>query len=405
LARLGGQGFRIDGAAAGDHAGRVAAAGDVNGDGLGDVLVGAPYRSDQAGSVYVVFGQSSLKRIDLARLGKQGFRIDGPGAGQFVGVSAAGVGDLNGDRLADVIVGTYGGSSYVVFGKRSSTPVALARLGDRGFRIDGERFNDLASRVAAAGDVDGDGLTDLIVGAFRASRNGRSESGSAYVVFGKRSPTNVELAALGRQGFRIDGAAAHDQTGFSVAGLGDVNGDKLADVVVGAWVADHKGRQDSGSAYVVFGKRSSEHIDLAALGNKGFRIGGAADGDLAGYSVAGVGDVNGDKRPDLLVGAYGVQMGRLGSTGAAYVVFGKGSPASVDLAKLANQGFRIDGAADGDRTGDPVAGVGDLNGDGLADLLVGAYLAGNNNRPESGSAYIVFGRTSTTPVELAQTKP
>src|SRR5262249_31089324 len=155
------QGFRIDGAAAGDHAGRVAGAGDVNGDGLADVLVGAPYRSGTAGSVYVVFGKRSLKRIDLARLGNQGFRIDGTGSGVFVGVSAAGVGDVNGDKLADVIVGAYSGSSYVVFGKRSSTTVALKRLDDRGFRIDGEEFDDYASRVAGAGDVNGDGLTDM----------------------------------------------------------------------------------------------------------------------------------------------------------------------------------------------------------------------------------------------------
>ena len=112
----------------------------------------------------------------------------------------------------------------------------------------------------------------------------------------------MDLANLGARGFRIDGAAAGDALGLAVAGAGDVNGDGRADVLVGAFLAGNNGRLNSGSAYVVFGSASTDTVDLANLGTRGFRIDGAATSDVAGRAVAGAGDVNGDGRADLLVG-------------------------------------------------------------------------------------------------------
>ena len=112
--------------------------------------------------------------------------------------------------------------------------------------------------------MNGDGRADVLVGAFGADYNGRKASGSAYVVFGKASPKRVDLAALGAGGFRVDGAAADDSAGSSVAGAGDVNQDGRADVLVGAPRADNNRRTGSGSTYVVFGQASSKRVDLAA---------------------------------------------------------------------------------------------------------------------------------------------
>ncbi len=309
----------------------VAPAGDVNGDGLADVIVGAPGRG-----AYVVFGRTSQGTIDLGSLGNGGFRIasvDGP---------MAAAGDVNGDGFGDLLFGA-GGATFVVFGGPSLRAVDLAALGDGGFRIGGVQ----QSVAAGAGDVNGDGRADLIVGSGNA----------AYVVFGKSSSAPVDLTALGAGGFRIEAGAAVS----AVAGAGDVNGDGRVDLIVRAAPA----------VYVVFGQTSSDPVDLTALGPGGFRIDGAADNNQSGFfSVAGAGDVNGDGRADVIIGEADVSHDGFSGAGSAYIVFGKSSPGAVDVAALGNGGFSIGGVGENSGAGASVAGVGDVNGDGLADVIV-----------------------------------
>jgi hypothetical protein len=412
--------LRIDGAAAGDFAGEsVASAGDVNGDGRPDVIVGAPGADENgrasSGSAYVVFGRASPGTVDLAALGNGGFRIDGAATLDRAGDAVAGAGDVNRDGLADLIVGAPdasnngradAGSVYVVYGKASTTPVDLADLGAGGYRIDGANGglahgDEAGLSVASVGEVNADGRPDLVLGAHHAGNNGRAESGSAYVVFGKSSPTTIDLAALGNRGFRIDGALAGEQAGWSVGGGGDVNGDGRRDVILGAVTASRNGRPMSGSAYVVFGKGSTASVDLADLGTGGYRIDGASAGDLTGASVAGAGDVDGDGRADVILGALSADADLRTDSGSAYVVFGKASSATVDLAGLGAGGFRIDGAAAGDAAGGSVAGAGDVNGDGRSDVIVGSLFADKNGRIGSGSAYVVSGTAATSPVDLS----
>ena len=365
-----------------------------------------------AGLVFTGGAQAALPQqsgqVDL--LTQANVRLDGAAASDEAGAVLAGAGDVNGDGLADVIVGAenagnngraFSGSAYVVFGQPEPADLDLAALGTRGFRIDGAAVDDGAgASVAAAGDVDGDGRADVIVGAPYASNNGRVESGSAYVILGDASSADLDLAALGSRGFRIDGAAANDFTADSVAGGGDIDGDGRDDVVVGAGDADGNGRNLSGTAYVVFGSAAPADLDLAALGSRGFRIGGAAADDRAGSSVSVSGDLNGDGRADLLVGAPRADGNGRNLSGTTYVVFGSAAPADLDLAALGARGFRIGGAAADDRAGDSVSGAGDVNGDGLADAIVGAAEADNNGRASSGSAYVVYGRTAPADVDL-----
>jgi len=408
LGALGSDGFRIDGIDADDDSGRsVSGAGDVNGDGLADLIVGARGANSGAGESYVVFGKATSTLVDLAALGSAGFRIDGIVADDDSGFSVSGAGDVNGDGLADLIVGARladpggeptAGQSFVVFGKTSASPVALASLGSGGFRIDGIDVGDSSGySVSGAGDFNGDGLADLIVGAHGGGAGGTGES---YLVFGKTSSAPVNLATPGSAGFRINGVDSGDFSGRSVSGAGDVNGDGLADLIIGAILADPGGDNAAGESYVVFGKTGTTPIDLAALGSGGFRIDGIDPGDYAGIGVSGAGDVDGDGLADLIVGALGAAPGGDADAGQSYVVFGKTSATPVNLAALGSGGIRLDGIDPDDRSGRGVSGAGDVNGDGLADVIVGASQADPGGAGNAGESYVVFS-TSVPPLSAS----
>jgi outer membrane protein assembly factor BamB len=377
-------------------------AGDVNGDGRPDLLVGGNSKA------WIVFGPVSGNDVPLAAPSQGGFLIDATAIWGFYGISAAPAGDVNGDGKADVIVGvraasnnsrTGSGSAFVVFGSESPAPVVLPDLGSRGFRIDGASAGDqLGMSVDGAGDVNGDGLDDVVVG---TEGTGNQRTGrSAYVVFGRNSTATVAVnsATLGDRGFRIDGDRL-EEPGVAVAGVGDVNGDRLDDVLIGAPWADNNGRVNSGSAYLVFGHSSRSTVTLSSLGGGGLRIDGAGS-DYLGSAVAGAGDVNGDGRPDLLLGAPAAPIGST-TGGTAYVVFGSSATGTLDLSSLGSRGLTITSGQPPDDFGRSVAAAGDLNGDGLDDVVVGASTASWDNRPNSGAAYLIPGRGSGGAVNAA----
>ena len=140
-------------------------------------------------------------------------------------------------------------------------------------------------------------------------------------------PSTTELSNLESEsggGFVINGVDVNDNSGFSVSAAGDVNGDGLDDVIIGAYLADPNGNSTSGSSYVVFGTESTDAIELSTLeieGGGGFVINGVDGNDFSGYSVSGAGDINGDGLDDVIIGAYQADPNG-NNSGSSYVVFG-----------------------------------------------------------------------------------
>jgi len=349
----------------------VSAAGDVNNDGLGDVLVGAPgFDAGQTdeGTAFLYLGGSNVAAA----------RFESNQVGAAMGRSVAGAGDVNGDGYADVIVGA---PQAEVAGVGNEVGRALIYFGSSG-QIDTspdallsgtQAQQAFGSSVASAGDGNGDGFADVIVGAPNTDVTDTgttiADSGEAYVYFGGAGTFNTQTDG------RFRGVSANARAGFSVAGAGDVNGDGFDDVVVGAPFALNFAGDVSGTATVYFGAPNVPYDSGDHLAN--FAIPNA----LTGWSVDSAGDVNRDGYGDVLVGASGFDSGVSTDTGVSLLYYGN---ASGDLAPLQYLSFNQAGG----KFGTAVGAAGDINGDGFADVIVGAPFEGS---AQPGLVRVFFG--------------
>ena len=410
------------------HAGHsVAAAGDVNGDGFGDVIVGAPYYDNgqsEEGRIYVFHGSASGPSTFPS------FIKESDTAVSYFGYSVATAGDVNGDGYSDIIVGApawnntgkayvYHGSSAGLsatnnwqkqinqidadFGNSVSTagdinndgysdviigaPLANDGQSDEGraniylgsstglsdvihVRLEINSINaSFGESVSLAGDVNGDGYSDVIVGAGKFT-DGQTREGRAYIYAGSASGiTNSPF-------WTVESNQAYSEFGGSVSTAGDVNGDGLSDVIIGAKSYEDDSTNE-GTAFVYYGNATS--MSTTPSWTKDIDQRDA----YFGCSVATAGDVNGDGYADVIIGAYGFENGKL-DEGKAFVFFGSisGLSTSSDWYETSNQQYA--------KLGWSVATAGDVNGDGFSDIIISAPLYGNEQANE-GRAFIYYG--------------
>lgn len=423
------------GAKTGDWSGTtVGKTGDINGDGFDDMFIGAVYGDSgskaDAGASYLLFGGPALPAtLDLANLASAGVKILGAEAGDASGawITAA---DLNADGYDDLIIGSpsadglannrsSSGETYIVFGSASLPNIIdLSAPGSAGLTVYGAEADDQSgSAVAGLGDVNGDGYDDFIIGASQADglNNSKTESGESYLIYGGATlPTTIDLAALqASQGTVFLGVDAGDGSGVSVSGAGDINADGYNDVLIGAVKADGivntAQTDDTGEAYLIYGGTSLPSlIALGSLASMGVTIYGAVPNTLTGIGLSGAGDVNGDGFDDFLVGTYlsdGPGNNKF-AVGAANLIFGGASLGStINLATLGTNGVIFYGEEYYDLAGWAVSSAGDLNDDGLDDLLIGATYArapGDALYTYAGKTYVVYGSTTlSSSIDLA----
>ena len=348
------------GASANDQAGyTMTNAGDVDGDGLDDILIGAY----GAGEAYLVLG-STLQKTPQLDLGVADYVFQSTNSTDLIGYSLSGAGDFDGDGLADLLIsapysspnGTYSGQVYLVLGRSLGTD-RLINLANADYIFTGEAEGDYAGTSASgAGDVNGDGYSDILIGAYGSDTNGIL-SGTSYLISGEAYPGYSVTKSLSAADRELWGEGVYSYTGQTLASAGDVDGDGLDDILIGA--PNSTTGVVYGVVYVLLGDTLLHSNRTINLSNADYRITTNTSYTMVGYGLSGAGDVDGDGLDDLLIGTY---------TGAAYVVMGSqlAGTQTINISAAAHT-FTQAG-----NIGIQTAGVGDLDSDGLDDIMVGS---------------------------------
>jgi len=390
-----------------DESGRkVAIVQDINGDGLDDILIGAPgndENGDKAGKMYIIFGSVSGWKQNV-RLSDADSCFIGEDPYDRVGYYVSSVGDVNGDGLGDIGVGAWSstdsgmdaGQSYIIFGRKGYWPKKES-MGRSDTSFLGEKSRDESGRVVTGiGDVNADGLDDFIIGA-PASSAFKDFAGKAFLFFGTREDLGWRKSLSAADASYL-GEDSNDSLGSAISYIGDVNGDGIADFAFGAWSSDAVGK-DAGKVYVVFGKKEGwkTNQEIAKVADASFV--GEKRGDAAGTSIASLGDYNGDGIDDFIISSPRNGFGSPGA-GQVYIIFGhRGKWEQSVRLSYAQRSYL--GMNTNDYAGYSLSSAGDINNDGSNDVVVSAW-GNDDGGMDTGQVYIFLGKQNIPPKNIAK---
>lgn len=345
----------LEGEASDDWAGRdISGRCDLDGDEFGDMVVGAPLSDGLNGAAYVINGPvaAGLTSLSMSQ------SILAGGLGTYAGAAVSCGGDADGDGLDDILVATLSGfgAAYVVL---SPVPLGTSSIEAADWTMTGGPAGVFGYSVSLGGDFDGNGVDDLLIAT-------SGDGGGVAVINGPIGSGNF---SHGDADSALGGVATH-----SVAAASDVNGDGLDDILAGS--------SGNNRANLVLGPAAPGATDLAGTADATWA--GEAANDMAGIAVGSGGDLDADGFADIVIGASATNVVGI-DDGSAYVVLGSATPLGGSLSSAF---ARFDAELRSDQAGCAAGGVGDVNGDGFADLGVGAQMAGPG---DYGAAYLVFG--------------
>ncbi|MHA2232539.1 MAG: hypothetical protein ACXAB4_08600 [Candidatus Hodarchaeales archaeon] len=386
------------GEVAGDRAGIVAGAGDVNGDGYDDILIGARWNDEggsDTGQAYLILGRPTSEWDTEIDLSQANASFIGEGWQDWVG-SVAGAGDVNGDGYADFLIGAhlnsaggiFAGQTYLILGNASASWGMDMPLSEASASFIGEEAGDSAATISGAGDVNNDGYADFLISATYNGAGG-TEAGQTYLILGNASASWGMGMSLSEANASFIGEGAGDLAGL-VAGVGDVNNDLYDDFIIGA-MSNDEGGPDAGQTYLILGRPTSHWKMDISLSQTNASFIGEAPGDRSGLFWPGSGDIDGDGYDDFLIGAKFNDDGG-NNAGKAYVILGRSTDAWKMDTPLSQANIMFVGEMTEDSVGS-VTVTGDMNGDGYADFLIGAI---NNSEGgfHAGQAYLFLGNAT-----------
>ena len=398
-----------------EFGGSVANLGDIDNDGIDDLAVGSGGFSPESnqlfrGAVYIFLMNSDETIKSYVRI-TEGTTIQADGTsfrlnnGNRFGISVANIGDFDGDRINELAVGSNQGRIYLLRLNSSGQLHSFSTINTNDINnmldVNSVLGNTFGISIANLGDIDGDGVIDLAVGAHR----GDGDRGSVHILFMEKTGTGENIRPGLKSVVKLDTTNSElnngDAFGVSVANIGDLNGDRINDLAVGA-IGDDEAANNAGTVYIF-------HLDRdGSLKPDGFEIDDAFNaGDAAGRSIANLGDLNGDGINDIAVGAVSADSPPTDDTGAVFTIFMGRTRAEITT----NDFFRIDtnslglNLSDGDRFSEAIANIGDRNGDGIDDLAVGANRYDTTGTPENdnGAFYIMYMDAETVVTNVTST--